>query len=231
MRLVLLGSPGAGKGTQGELLSQHYGIPRIATGDIFRAALQSGSELGNRAKAYVEKGELVPDDIVVAIVRDRLSKSDCAAGFILDGFPRTVAQAQALDETLDEMGSPLEAAVFIDVPEEVVVRRISQRRVCARCEAVVSADDKRVAGGSRCPECGGPLVQRQDDREETVRHRLAVYRENTEPVIAYYRRKSVLVSVDGDQPVDDVFAQIQERLAQRLGAGRASHRVTGTDGE
>ncbi|REJ36423.1 MAG: adenylate kinase, partial [Bacillota bacterium] len=194
MRLVMLGLPGAGKGTQGELLAQRLGIPRISTGDMFRAALKSDTELGRRVKAYVERGELVPDHLTVALVEERLAQPDARSGFVLDGFPRTVPQAQALDEKLLAAGRPLHAAIYINVPQEVAIRRIASRRVCSQCGATYSQD--QVAEAGVCPACGGPLVQRPDDSEETARHRLQVYLAQTHPVVEYYRRAGILVEVE-----------------------------------
>jgi len=231
VRLVLLGSPGAGKGTQGALLAEHFSIPRVATGDIFREALASDSELGRQARAYVERGELVPDSVTVGIVRQRLSQPDCAQGFVLDGFPRTVAQAVALDELLEELGCPLQAAIYLDVPVEVAVERAARRRVCADCGQVFTVDDARATQG-RCPACGGALVQREDDREETVRRRLEVYRQATAPVIDYYRERKLLLTIDGRHAIDEVFQAICRGLTEAGlldGASRRS-RLVGADG-
>lgn len=221
MQLVLLGFPGAGKGTQGKLLADHFQIPRIATGDMFRAALEAGSPVGQKARVYLERGELVPDDLTIEIVRARLSQPDCADGFVLDGFPRTLAQARALDEILAALGRALDAAVLLAVPEEEAIKRISSRLVCVGCGAVYPAADPRVAGG-RCPECQGQLVQRRDDNDETVRRRLEVYRRNTQPVIDYYREKDVLLSVDGNQPAEAVFAEIRKGLKRMVGSRHAT---------
>lgn len=217
----MLGLPGAGKGTQGELLAQRLGIPRISTGDMFRAVLRSDTALGRQVKEYVERGELVPDHLTVALVEERLAQPDARAGFVLDGFPRTVPQAQALDEKLASVGRPLHAAVYIHVPPEEAIRRIASRRVCAQCGATYSRDqvDK---GGGRCPGCGGPLVQRPDDSEETARRRLQVYMAQTHPVVEYYRRKGILVEVDGQQAIPAVLADILAALSARrqdVGAG------------
>ena len=211
MRLVMLGLPGAGKGTQGELVAQRLGIPRISTGDMFRAALKSDTDLGRRVKEYVERGELVPDHLTVALVEERLAQPDARAGFVLDGFPRTVPQAQALDEKLFEAGRPLHAAIYINVPPEVAIRRIASRRVCAQCGATYS--QVQVAEAGVCPACGGPLVQRPDDSEETARRRLQVYLAQTHPVVEYYRRAGILVEVDGQQAIPDVLADILAALS------------------
>ncbi len=217
----MLGLPGAGKGTQGELLAKRLGIPRISTGDMFRAVLRSDTDLGRQVKEYVERGELVPDHLTVALVEERLAQADAREGFVLDGFPRTVPQAKALDEKLLAAGRPLRAAIYIKVPQEVAIRRISSRRVCAQCGATYSRE--QLAGSSpRCLACGGPLVQRPDDSEETARHRLEVYMAQTHPVVEYYRREGSLVEVDGQQAIPDVLADILEALGARrqdVGAG------------
>lgn len=227
MQLVLLGSPGAGKGTQGKLLAEHFHIPRIATGDMFRAALEAGTPIGQRAKAYVERGELVPDDLTIEIVRDRLTQPDCARGFILDGFPRTLAQAKALDEMLAAIDRKLDAAVLLSVPQEEAIKRISARLVCEKCGAVFPAGHPRVAAG-HCPECRGQLVQRHDDNDETVRRRLEVYRRNTQPVIDYYREKGVLLPVNGNQPVGAVFAEIRDGLQRMVDSQHSTLNGAGT---
>ncbi|HLT58488.1 MAG: adenylate kinase [Limnochordales bacterium] len=224
MRLVMLGLPGAGKGTQGELLAQRLGIPRISTGDMFREALRSETALGRQVKEYVERGELVPDHLTVALVEERLKQPDARAGFVLDGFPRTVPQARALDEKLAAAGRPLHAAVYINVPQEEAIRRIASRRVCGQCGATYSAG-QGAADDGRCPACGGPLVQRPDDSEETARHRLQVYMAQTHPVVEYYRQEGLLVEVDGQQSIPDVLNDILQALAavgsrrQDVGAG------------
>ena len=214
MRLVLLGLPGAGKGTQGELLAQRLGIPRISTGDMFRAVLRSDTPLGRQVKEYVERGELVPDHLTVALVEERLAQADARTGFVLDGFPRTVPQAQALDQKLAAAGRPLHAAVYIHVPPDEAIRRIAGRRVCAQCGATYGREQVEKGRG-RCPECGGPLVQRPDDSEETARRRLQVYMDQTHPVVEYYRREGVLVEVDGQQAIPDVLADILAALSAR----------------
>lgn len=220
----MLGLPGAGKGTQGELLAQRLGIPRISTGDMFRAALRSATPLGRQVKEYVERGELVPDHLTVALVEERLAQPDARAGFVLDGFPRTVPQAQALDEKLAAAGRPLHAALFINVPPEEAIRRIASRRVCAQCGATYSRDQLSQENG-RCPECGGPLVQRPDDSEETARRRLRVYMDQTHPVVEYYRREGLLVEVNGLQAIPAVLSDILQALEavgerrQDVGAG------------
>lgn len=217
MRLVILGLPGAGKGTQGQLLGEHYGIPPISTGDMFREALQAETELGAEVKQFVERGGLVPDRLTVALVEERLGQPDAKDGFLLDGFPRTVAQAEALTELLQSTGYGLDAAVFVDVSQEECLRRISLRRVCEKCGATYGGD----VTGETCPACGGRLVQRQDDPEETVRARLQVYTEQTVPVVDYYEERGLLVKADGLQPVEQVQQDILNGLAQLVREQRA----------
>lgn len=213
MRLVILGLPGAGKGTQGKLLAKHYDIPTISTGDMFRNALQSETELGAEVKQYVERGGLVPDRLTVALVRERLDQDDVQDGFLLDGFPRTVAQAGALKELLGNEGQRLDAAVFIDVPQEESLRRISLRRVCEKCGATYGGETTADV----CPRCGGRLVQRQDDPEQTVRARLQVYTEQTVPVVDYYAQEGILVKVDGLQTIEKVLKDIVDGVAALTG--------------
>jgi len=212
MRLILLGPPGAGKGTQAKMLVEKYGVPQISTGDILRAAVAAGTPLGKEAKTYMDRGALVPDAVVIGIVRDRLGEPDCQRGYLLDGFPRTVAQAEALTRMLQEMGAPLPLVVSLDVAEEELVRRLAGRRTCQACGESfhVEFHPPRVAG--RCDTCNGHLVQREDDREETVRRRLQVYREQTEPLIGYYQRQGLLKRVNGLGETGEVFARISEIL-------------------
>lgn len=219
MRAVMLGLPGAGKGTQAERLAAALGVPHISTGAIFRQAVQQGTELGRQARAYMEQGALVPDEITVGIVRERLESPDCRAGFILDGFPRNLAQAERLDEALDRTGSRLDAVINLAVPEEEAVRRITSRRVCTQCGATYGAGEPREPSTGRvldvCPECGGRLAQRGDDSEEVVRQRLRVYQENTRPLVDYYACRGVLVNVDGIGTVDQVFEAVLAALRAR----------------
>lgn len=220
MRLVMLGLPGAGKGTQADLLGKQLNIPRISTGDMFREALQSDTDLGKQVRHYVERGELVPDSLTVALVEQRLNQPDARDGFILDGFPRTVPQARALRETLAAAARPLHAAVFIDVPQEEAIRRIAERRICGQCGATYRAGASEIAAG-RCSTCGGPLVQRPDDSEETARHRLQVYMDQTHPVVEYYRSDDKLVTVDGGRDIPEVLSDILSGL-QRFGLDRGA---------
>lgn len=224
MRLVMLGLPGAGKGTQAEQLGRELGVPHVSTGAIFRQAVQERTELGRAAQRYMERGELVPDAITVGIVRERLEAADCREGFVLDGFPRNVAQAGQLDAALASMGAALDAVVDLRVPEEEAVRRITSRRICASCGATFGAGEPSAASGGmapRCPECGGPLGQRADDAEAVVRQRLRVYQENTRPLIEYYARRGLLVAIDGMGPVTEVFRRLREAL-RSMPAGRAA---------
>lgn len=205
MRLILFGPPGAGKGTQAQLLSSRLGVPQIATGDILREAVREGTELGRLAKQYMDRGELVPDDVVIGIVEERLRRPDCARGFILDGFPRTIKQAEALDEILARMGVKLDAVINLEVDEEEVVRRLANRRTCRSCGAVYHLIFNPPRREGVCDRCGGPLYQRDDDREETVRNRLKVYREQTQPLLRYYEERGLLRNVNGNLSIEEVF--------------------------
>ena len=202
MKLILLGAPGAGKGTQAEIISEHLSVPAISTGNIIRAALKAQTEMGIKAKEFIDKGLLVPDDVVIGIVRDRLKEDDCKNGFILDGFPRTVPQAQALDD----MGIEIDKVIDIQVPDEKIVQRLSGRRVCSGCGASYHLLYKKPEKDGVCNLCGTQLVQRTDDREETVLERLKVYHEQTEPLVEYYRKKNKLVVVEGQEEVSDTTA-------------------------
>ena len=202
--LILLGAPGAGKGTQAEQICKHFSIPAISTGNIIREALKSGTEMGLKAKAYTEAGKLVPDDVVIGIIRERLAKDDCQNGFILDGFPRTIPQAEALDG----MGVRIDKVIDIDVPDDSIVRRMSGRRVCERCGASYHLLYKRPAVEGKCDLCAGALVQRKDDHPDTVKARLAVYHEQTEPLKAYYEKQGKLFSIDGRGDIAEITAQI-----------------------
>lgn len=215
MNLVLLGAPGAGKGTQGALLAERISAHKLATGDLLREAVRAGSELGRRAKAYMDVGELVPDALILDLVRDTLAAGESDGNAVFDGFPRTVPQAERLNSMLRELGSPLDAVVVIDVPEEKIVRRMSGRRTCANCGRIYNLHTDPPTRSDVCDVCGGMLTQRADDREETVRHRLSVYRQTTEPLIAFYETSDAPVHrVDGDQPVEQVQLEILERLGR-----------------
>ena len=207
MNIVLLGAPGAGKGTQAKMMIEEYAIPQISTGDILRAAVANGTQLGLEAKKYMDAGELVPDSVVIGLVKDRLGEDDTARGFILDGFPRTVAQAEALDAELTSLGKVIEAAVAVNVDPEIIVARLTSRRTCRDCGAITS-----VSSGETCPKCGGELYLRDDDNETTVRNRLEVYARSTAPLVDYYRGKGVLHEVDGDRAVEVVFDDVRTAL-------------------
>jgi len=208
MRLVFLGAPGAGKGTQAKRLVEKYGIPQISTGDLLRAAVAAGTALGKEAKAYMDRGELVPDSVVLGMVKERLSQDDCKKGFILDGFPRNVAQAEALDKMLVEMNMPLDVALNLDVPFDDLMKRLTGRRTCRSCGQMYNIyySPSKVEG--KCDNCGGELFQRDDDKEETIRKRLEVYRTQTEPLINYYSKKGILKSVSGTGSMDKIFSDI-----------------------
>jgi len=204
VRIVLVGPPGAGKGTQAQFIASHLSIPKISTGDIFRVNVSQGTELGREARAYMDRGDLVPDSVTIAMVRDRLAEGDTRDGFLLDGFPRTLTQAKALDETLDDMGAKLDVVLELVVDDDEVVRRLSGRRTCRVCGRVWHVDFDPPIGEGICDQCGGELFQRDDDREETVRHRLEVYADQTSPLIDFYADKGILVGLDATGPVEDV---------------------------
>lgn len=216
MYVILLGPPGAGKGTQAERLARESGVPHVSTGDMFRRALALETPLGLRAKEYMSRGALVPDEVVVGIVKERLAEEDCRGGFVLDGFPRTVPQADALETTVRELGLSLPVAVALEVPDEVTVQRLTGRRVCRECGANYHVLYGPPREEGRCDRCGGELYQREDDRESTVRKRLDVYRRETEPLMTYYRERGRLRTVDGDRDVDGVY----RRIVEAVGASR-----------
>ena len=208
MNLILLGAPGAGKGTQAEILCERLGIPTISTGNMIREALKSGTEMGLKAKAYIEAGQLVPDEVVIGIVRDRLQKDDCKNGFILDGFPRTIPQAEALDR----MGVTIDHVVDINVPDEVITRRVSGRRVCPGCGNSYHVETKKPQQEGVCDRCGNTLVQRKDDEPKTVEERLRVYHEQTEPLRDYYAAAGKLLVMDGQQGIQEIAEQTLAKL-------------------
>lgn len=212
MRIVLLGAPGAGKGTQAAKIAEKYGIAHISTGDILREAAKQGTELGRRAESYMSKGELVPDEVVIGIVAERLRQPDCASGFLLDGFPRTVAQAKALDKALAESNCALDAVISLEVDEAEVVRRLGSRRVCVKCGAISSSAGTAQAAQT-CASCGGELIVRSDDQPEAIRRRLQVYREQAEPLVEHYFEAGILRRVSAVGTVDEVF----DRISQALG--------------
>ena len=201
MKIIMLGAPGAGKGTQAKMIAEKYGLPHISTGDIFRANIKNGTELGKEAKEYMDKGLLVPDELTVRLLLDRVAQDDCKNGYVLDGFPRTIPQAEVLDEKLSELGEKVDYAINVDVPDENIVNRMSGRRACLNCGAtyhIVSIPPKKEG---ICDVCASALVLRDDDRPETVQNRLKVYHEQTQPLIDFYEKKGVLRSVDGTLPM------------------------------
>lgn len=208
MRIIMLGAPGAGKGTQAKMIAERYGIPHISTGDIFRANIKEGTELGRKAKTYMDKGELVPDELVVDLVVDRLAKDDAKKGYILDGFPRTIPQAEALDEALLKMDEKIDYAIDVDVPDDDIIARMSGRRACVACGGTFHIVNVPPKKEGICDLCGGELILRDDDRPETVQNRLNVYHNQTQPLIDYYNKKEILKTVDGTKGMKEVFADI-----------------------
>jgi len=214
MRTILLGPPGAGKGTQAQVLAQRAGVPQVATGDILRRAREEGTDLGRRAQSYMDRGELVPDEVMIGIIEQRLQEADAREGFVLDGFPRTVPQAEALGELLLGLGMPLDAVLALDVPEEVIVRRLAGRRTCPGCGRSYHVESDPPPADGRCQNCGRELVTRPDDRAETVRERLGVYRRQTEPLKEYYQARGLLRQVDGLGTVEEVTERLQSALGR-----------------
>lgn len=208
MQLILMGPPGAGKGTQAAELIKKYGIPQISTGDMFRAAVKAGTELGKKAEACMKSGALVPDEVTIGIVKERLSQSDCAKGFILDGFPRTVEQADALNNILRDLNKKLDAVLNIHVPAEELIERAVGRRICKGCGATYHVKFNAPKVENTCDKCGGELYQRADDTAETMKNRLSVYEESTRPLIEYYREAGVYTEIDGRQAIEQVTADL-----------------------
>ena len=212
MKIIMLGAPGAGKGTQAKMIAKKYSIPHISTGDIFRANIKEGTELGKKAKTYMDKGELVPDELVVDLVVDRVAKDDAANGYVLDGFPRTIPQAEALDAALSKINEKVDFAIDVDVPDENIVKRMSGRRACVACGGTYHIEHVPPKKEGICDKCGGELILRDDDKPETVKNRLSVYHEQTQPLIEYYTNKGILKTVDGTVDMMDVFKAITDIL-------------------
>lgn len=214
MRLLIMGRPGAGKGTQAANIKEYYGIPHISTGDMFRAAIKEGTELGKLAKSYMDKGALVPDEVTIGIVKERLLKDDCKKGFLLDGFPRNVLQAEALDSFMKEQGISLDAVLDVNVDASILIRRIVGRRICKTCGTTYHIDFNKPKKEGICDNCGTPLIQRADDTIETAGSRLEVYDKQTAPLLAYYEKQNLLKTVNGDQELNKVFEDIKAVLAK-----------------
>lgn len=212
MKIIMLGAPGAGKGTQAKMIADKYGVPHISTGDIFRANIKNGTELGKEAKGYMDKGLLVPDELTVRLLLDRVAQDDCSNGYVLDGFPRTIPQAEVLDSELTKLGDGIDYAVDVDVPDENIINRMSGRRACLNCGATYHIVNIPPAKEGICDVCGSSLVCREDDQPETVKNRLKVYHEQTQPLIEYYKAKGVLRTVDGTLPMAEVFDAIVKIL-------------------
>lgn len=212
VNIIIMGPPGAGKGTQAELIKAEFPIPHISTGDMFREAVSNGTELGMEAKRYMDEGKLVPDEVTIGIVKERLAQDDCKEGFLLDGFPRTTVQAEALDEVMAELGKSLEAAINISVPDEILIERISNRVSCKNCKSVYNLKFNPPKEEGKCNKCGGELIQRDDDKGETVRKRLEVYNEQTNPLLKYYENKGILHDFDGYRDASIVFSDIKQLL-------------------
>ena len=208
MKIIMLGAPGAGKGTQAQMIAEKFNIPHISTGDIFRANIKNGTELGKKAKEFMDKGLLVPDELTVQLLLDRVANEDCKNGYVLDGFPRTIPQADVLDSELTKLGDKVDYAVNVDVPDENIVRRMSGRRACLKCGATYHIEHIPPKTEGICDKCGSELVQRDDDKPETVQNRLSVYHEQTQPLIDYYDKKNILKTVDGTKDMQEVFNDI-----------------------
>ncbi len=214
MKIIMLGAPGAGKGTQAKKIAAKYNIPHISTGDIFRANIKNDTELGKKAKTYMDQGLLVPDELVVDLVVDRVNQEDCKNGYVLDGFPRTIPQAEALDKALSELGQKVDYAVDVDVPDENIVHRMSGRRACVGCGATYHLEYAPAKAEGICDVCGKELILRDDDKPETVQKRLNVYHEQTQPLIDYYTKAGILKTVDGTVDINDVFQAITQILGE-----------------
>ena len=208
MRIIMLGAPGAGKGTQAKKIAEKYGIPHISTGDIFRANIKNGTELGKKAKTYMDQGLLVPDELTCDLVVDRIQQDDAKNGYVLDGFPRTIPQAKVLDDALTKLGEKIDYAINVDVPDENIVRRMSGRRACLKCGATYHVEHIPPKKENVCDTCGSDLVLRDDDKPETVLNRLKVYHDQTQPLIDYYKNEGILAEVDGTKDMEEVFQDI-----------------------
>ena len=208
MKIIMLGAPGAGKGTQAKMIAAKYSIPHISTGDIFRANIKEGTDLGKEAKKYMDNGQLVPDELTVRILLDRVAKDDCKNGYVLDGFPRTIPQAEVLDAEVSKLGEKIDFAIDVDVPDENIIKRMSGRRACLKCGATYHIEHVPPKKEGICDTCGSELVLRDDDKPETVKERLNVYHKQTQPLIDYYNKKNIMKSVCGTKDVNDVFADI-----------------------
>ncbi len=212
MKIIMLGAPGAGKGTQAKLIAEKYGIPHISTGDIFRANIKEGTQLGKEAKEYMDKGQLVPDELTVRILLDRVGKEDCKNGYVLDGFPRTIPQAQVLDNEVAKLGDKIDFAIDVEVPDENIIRRMGGRRACLKCGATYHIEHVPPKKEGICDTCGSELVLRDDDKPETVKSRLEVYHKQTQPLIDHYSKQNILRTVDGTKDMHEVFADIERLL-------------------
>ncbi|MBO7355025.1 MAG: adenylate kinase [Lachnospiraceae bacterium] len=208
MKIIMLGAPGAGKGTQAKMIAEKYSIPHVSTGDIFRANIKNGTELGKQAKEYMDAGKLVPDELTVKILLDRVAQDDCKDGYVLDGFPRTIPQAEVLEDALNKLGDKIDFAINVDVPDENIVRRMSGRRACLKCGATYHIEHIPPKQEGICDTCGSELVLRDDDKPETVLNRLKVYHDQTQPLIDFYTERNVLKSVDGTKDMKEVFDAI-----------------------
>ena len=213
MKIIMLGAPGAGKGTQAKMISEKYGLPHVSTGDIFRANIKNGTALGMEAKQYMDKGLLVPDELTVKILLDRVAQDDCKNGYVLDGFPRTIPQAEVLDKALTDLNDKVDFAINVDVPDENIINRMSGRRACVSCGATYHIEYAAPKKEGICDKCGAELILRNDDKPETVKNRLNVYHEQTQPLIEYYGKKGILKEVDGTKAMNDVFAAIVNILS------------------
>ncbi len=214
MKIIMLGAPGAGKGTQAKKIAEKYKIPHVSTGDIFRSNIKEKTSLGMEAKAYMDKGQLVPDELTVKILLDRVAKDDCSDGYVLDGYPRTIPQAEVLDKAVKELGEKIDFAINVEVPDENIVKRMGGRRACVGCGATYHIEHMPPKKENICDNCGGELIIRDDDKPETVKNRLKVYHDQTEPLIKYYSEKGILKEVDGTKDAEEVFRDIIKILEE-----------------